>query len=236
MFSCEDDVLFFKEGKRGKNDKPRFISYTLEGKVIIGDGCEKSGYYTYESLEDRPKCVIARGLKPINYDYHFELGYDEFKDLLLHRGYTISFEMPFKYQSPLKDCLSDEMRLVAFNKKYNMVIVADSFCNKSRFNSIKCYCYGLGVAIRRPMMFMGSGTYTVFDLTYVRHVRGYMEAPLHYVERVSYKSTDVKIDPEDAPCGFTYADVPDGVQDFDMYARKFHDLCSTELREYLYRE
>ena len=233
MFSCEDDVLFFKEGKRGKNDKPRFISYTLEGKVIIGDGCEKSGYYTYESLEDRPKCVIARGLKPINYDYHFELGYDEFKDLLLHRGYTISFEMPFKYQSPLKDCLSDEMRLVAFNKKYNMVIVADSIYHKSRFNNVKCYCYGVRGNFRQAMLCMGSWNYCVYDLEYAR---GYMESPLNFVERVACKSDDVEIDPKDAPCGFTYADVPDGVQDFDMYARKFHDLCSTELREYLYRE
>lgn len=235
MFSCEDGVLFFKEGKSGKDGKPRFISYTLEGKVIIGEGCEKSGYYNYESLEDKLKCVIARGLKPVNYDYYPEIGYDEFKDLLLQRGYIISFEMPFKYQSPSKEYLIDEMRLVAFNKKYNMVIVADSFCNKSRFNSIECYCYGLRVAIRRPMMFMGSGTYSVFDLTYVRHVRGYMEAPLHYVERVSYKSTDVKIDPQDAPCGFTYADHPSGVKDFAMYAKKFYDLCSPELRDYLYK-
>ena len=87
------------------------------------------------------------------------------------------------------------------------------------------------VAIRRPMMFMGSGTYSVFDLTYVRC---YMEAPLHYVERVSHKGTDVKIDPKDAPSGFTYADHPSGVKDFAMYAEKFHDLCSPELREYLY--
>lgn len=233
MFSCEDGILFFKEGKSDKDNKPRFISYTLEGKVIIGEGCEKSGYYTCESFEDKPKCIIAKGLKPVNYDYYPGIGYDEFKDLLLQRGYTISFEMPFKYQYPLEKYLTDEMRLVAFNKKYNMVIVADSIHNKSCFNSIECYCYGLSVDIGRPMMFMGSGVYSVFDLTYVI---GYMEAPLHYVERVAYKGTDVRIDPKDAPGGFTYADRPSGVKDFAMYAEKFHDLCSPELREYLYKD
>lgn len=233
MFSCDDEVYFFKEGKRDKNNKPRFISRTLQGKVIIGEGCTKPGYYAYEFLEDKPKCMIARGLKRVNYDYYSGMGYEEFRELLLSRGYSISFEMPFKWKNPIDDKFHDEMRLVAFNRDYNMVIVADSFRNKSCFNSIECYCYGLRGNVRHPMMSMVSATYSVFDLT---HARGYMEAPLQYLEGVSYMGTYVKIDPKDAPCGFTYADNPSGVKDFAMYAKKFHDLCSPELREYLYKD
>lgn len=231
MFSCEDDVLFFKEGKSGKDGKPRFISRNLLGKVIIGEGCTKPGYYTYEFLEDKPKCMIARGLKRVNYDYYSGMGYEEFRELLLSRGYSISFEMPFKWKNPIDDKFHDEMRLVAFNRDYNMVIVADSFRNKSCFNSIKCYCYGLRGNVRHPMMSMVSATYSVFDLT---HARGYMEAPLQYLEGVSYMGTYVKIDPKDAPCGFTYADNPNSPEDFDMYREKFYNFCSPELRNYLY--
>lgn len=62
-----DKVLFFKKGKEDKNNNTRFISYTREGKVIIGEGVTCKGYYTYESLDEKPKCIIARGLKKIVY-------------------------------------------------------------------------------------------------------------------------------------------------------------------------
>lgn len=227
-----DKVLFFKKGKEDKNNNTRFISYTREGKVIIGEGVTCKGYYTYESLDEKPKCIIARGLKKIVYGYYTDIGYSEFKELLLKRGYSVSFEMPFKWVD-WDGKTHGEMRLVAFKRDYNMVIVADTIEGMSVFNSIKCYCYGVNsyYNMSSNLFCCGDNGHSVFDL---EKAKGYRDDPLRHVEIVSCKDMHVYVNPKDVPSGFTYVDNPMSKEDFRMYDRKFRDLCSSELREYLY--
>lgn len=227
-----DKVLFFKEGKKDKNNNTRFISYTREGKVIIGEGITCKGYYTYESLDEKSKCIIARGLKKIVYGYYIGMGYGEFKELLLKRGYLVSFEMPFT-RVGYDGKIHNEMRLVAFKKDYNMVIVADTFEDMSVFTSVKCYCYGVNAyyTMRSDLICCGDNGYSVFDL---EKAKGYRDDPLRYVEIASCKDMNVYVNPKDVPTGFTYADNPMCEEDFRMYDEKFRKLCSSELREYLY--
>lgn len=232
---CEN-IRLFKEGKPDKHGNNRYVAFTDEGKVIISEKPISTGYYTITRMRELPKCIIAEELVPVNCDYYPEIGYSRFRELLLERGYKISFEMPFKYKNPLDEAFHDEMRLVAFSRELNMVIVADTIYDQTKFNSINCYCYGVNGLYGGSILFsMGSSTCCVMDLTYSR--RGIKTAPLHFVESICCRDENIaNIHKSNMlPFGWTYADNPMDEEDFNHFSELFKSKCSPELRDYLYR-
>lgn len=229
----EKNTFFFRKGKPNKDGKARLVSFTKVGKVILSnDVLLEKGYYQCGTLRELRHCIIAENLKPVNYDYYEGMGYNKFRDMLKERGYEISFEMPFEYQSPLDEVIYNETRLVAFSKDLNMVIVADSIRNRTKFNNITCYLYGVdGLRNGLGLRTMGTRDSLVVDLTLTK--RG-MD-PLHFVESMCCKTKLSSIDHVSLPYGFTYADNPESIEDFVTFDKKFKDSCSEELKKYLYK-
>lgn len=225
------DIYYFEKGK-----KDRFISHTDYGKVIIAENCSSRGFAEVTSFDDREKVIIAK-VKRCLYDYYEDMRYEDFKELLVRRGYKIAFEQPFKakYRMYEKGRYTDEMRLVAYSEKLHMIIVADTFEAKSTFNSIDCYCYGVNCLrlsfLREKLLSMGSSTCTVFDLC-----KGFpyssVYSPLHSVEAFCVSELNFKIDRSDVPSGWTYADNPSSSEDFDYFTDKFLNQCPKELRDW----
>lgn len=210
--SSKDSVYLFTEGNRDKYGSRRFISNTSVVKKIIGIGSEN--------------CILATD---VLYDYYDGMDYDEFKELILSRGYLISHESPFVWNAPDGHAYKD-FQLVAFKKELNIVIIADSIYNKSTFNSIKCYCYGVDsdVAMLNELFIMGSYNCSVFDLVSGKHT----SQPLKAVESMAYTGNDVQILSTERPLGYFYSER--GVADSDSVRKRFYNSCSSELREYLY--
>lgn len=210
-----------------KGDKGTFISYDIFGKVIIGKNCKSPGFYKIQLIKELKNCYLVNVVEKVTYDYYDEMPYDEFKKLLISRGYKIAFEMPFKAEHP-EDSATDEMRIVAYSNELNMIIVADTFSLFNSFNSIKCYCYGLNAfdCTRDRLLSQGSAFCAVYDLVHP------FNKPLHYVESVAFKGCNAIKRLSDLPSGFTYADDPQNEYDFEYYREKFLSLCPMELKEW----
>lgn len=231
----QKNIKFFRKGKPSKNGKERYIAYSEEGKVILYEKPIKEGYYRIDHMRELEKCIIAEVLTPVDYDYYNYMGYEKFMRLLIERGYKIAFEMPFTRtrKGSLNDSSHVEMRLVAYSKEYNIVIVADTSHDMEWFYSIRCYCYGKDFIcpnVDSKTMVMHSNNCIVFELIQVASLT---KAPLYFLEGLAYKGKDAEIDL--IPPGFTYGDNPISEEDFRMYQKKFYDLCSPELREFLYK-
>lgn len=209
-------IYLFKEGKNG-----RHISRDLFGKIIIGENCSEPGFYILKELKELKNCYIAKIDKKVNFDYYPGMSYDEFKKFILHRGYKLAFEMPFKYEG------LDEMRLVVYSEKYNMIVVADTIKGKKKFNDIYCYCYGVnGLQSLRDRYFSKGSRYsTVYNI-----VNGGNEGALHCVEHYSFTCWKPTIRLSDIPSGFTYADNLIDEKDYSFYKNIFLDSCPPELK------
>lgn len=174
-------------------------------------------------------CYIVTVTQKVIYDYYDGITYREFKELLSSRGYTIAFEMPFTYEYSVngEKTTSMEKRLVAYSKRLNMIIVADTFSLCDSFSSVECYCYGMnGFFLEHPLLSYVSANMTVFDLTY----SGYKNGPLYAVERLCIPDNDLSWRKLEVPSGWTYADHPHSEEDFAYYERKFLALCPPELK------
>lgn len=227
MEEYKGKVYFFKKGK-----KDRYVSYTDLGKVIIGDNCKSEGYYNLTEVTEKETVIIAK-VKKCLYDYYDEMTYEDFKELVLERGYKLAFEQPFQrkyHMSGEGDKCTDEMRLVVYNKDLNMIIVADSINSMSLFNSVCCYCYGVNgnYLVKNKLFSHGSSNLTVFDLTY-SYSYG-ISCPLHRVEAYCYEDTLSKIKRCDAPSGWTYTENP--IDNFKYYEDRFLNQCPKELRDW----
>lgn len=227
MEEYKGKVYFFKKGK-----KDRYVSYTDLGKVIIGDNCKSEGYYNLTEVTEKETVIIAK-VKKYLYDYYDEMTYEDFKELVLERGYKLAFEQPFQrkyHMSGEDDKCTDEMRLVVYNKDLNMIIVADSINSMSLFNSVCCYCYGVNgnYLVKNKLFSHGSSNLTVFDLTY-SYSYG-ISRPLHRVESYCYEDTLSKIKRCDAPSGWTYTENP--TDNFKYYEDRFLNQCPKELRDW----
>lgn len=227
MEEYKGKVYFFKKGKKDK-----YVSYTDLGKVIIGDNCKSEGYYNLTEVTEKETVVIAK-VKKCLYDYYDEMNYEDFKELVLERGYKLAFEQPFQrkyHMSGEGDKCTDEMRLVVYNKDLNMIIVADSINSMSLFNSVCCYCYGVNgnYLVKNKLFSHGSSNLTVFDLTY-SYSYG-ISRPLHRVEAYCYEDTLSKIKRCDAPSGWTYTENP--TDNFKYYEDRFLNQCPKELRDW----
>ena len=230
-----DKAYYFKKGK-----KDRYVSYLDTGKVIIGSNCTSEGFYKLTDINERENVVIAKVVKCL-YDYYEGMSYKDFKDLLLKRGYKLAFEQPFqrKYHvSGEGDKCSDEMRLVVYNTEIHMVIVADTIYNMEKFNSIRCYCYGVNMQrgfVRNRMAVMGCYNCIVFNL---ENSNRYDLCLLNKVEEYCDREFSGKIPKCDAPSGWVYSDDIDvnagdeSENSFEFYARKFMSLCPAELRDW----
>ena len=224
------DIYYFEKGK-----KDRFISHTGYGKVIIAENCSSRGFAEVTSFDDREKVIIAK-VKRCLYDYYDGISYKDFKDLLLERGYKLAFEQPFQrkyHMSGEGSKCTDEMRLVAYNKELNMIIVADSIYSMSTFNSVCCYCYGVNgnYLVRHRLFSHGNSNLAVFDLV---HCNSYgVSRPLHIVEAYGSEDFSSKIKRCDVPSGWTYADSQgDVINSFDYFTDKFLNQCPKDLRDW----
>ena len=230
MEEYKGKVYFFKKGK-----KDRYVSYTDLGKVIIGDNCKSEGYYNLTEVTEKETVIIAK-VKKCLYDYYDEMTYENFKELVLERGYKLAFEQPFQrkyHMSGEGDKCTDKMRLVAYNKELNMIIVADSIYSMSTFNSVCCYCYGVNgnYLVRRRLFSHGNSNLAVFDLV---HCNSYgVSRPLHIVEAYGSEDFSSKIKRCDVPSGWTYADSQgDVINNFDYFTDKFLNQCPKDLRDW----
>lgn len=227
------DICFFEKGKKG-----RFISHTSLGKVIIGEDCDSTGFFSIKSFTELENVIIAKADKRL-YDYYEGMRYEDFKELLVRRGYKIAFEQPFKAEHCMYEkeghTYTNEVRLVAYSEKLHMLIVADTFEAKSTFNSIYCYCYGVNCLrlsfLREKLLSMGSNTCTVFDLC-----KGFpyssVYTPLHSVEAFCVSELNFKIDRSDVPSGRTYADADNVSGNYDYFKDKFLSQCPEDLRDW----
>ena len=227
MEEYKGKVYFFKKGK-----KDRYVSYTDLGKVIIGDNCKSEGYYNLTEVTEKETVIIAK-VKKCLYDYYDKMTYEDFKELVLERGYKLAFEQPFQrkyHMSGEGDKCTDEMRLVVYNKDLNMIIVADSINSMSLFNSVCCYCYGVNgnYLVKNKLFSHASSNLTVFDLTY-SYSYG-ISRPLHRVEAYCYEDTLSKIKRCDTPSGWTYTENP--TDNFKYYEDRFLNQCPKELRDW----
>lgn len=223
-------IYYFEKGK-----KDRYISYSDTGKVIIGSNCKSNGYYSLTEITEKENVIISK-VKKCLYDYYDGMSYKDFKELVLERGYKLAFEQPFqrKYHiSGESDKCTDEMRLVAYSKELNMIIVADSIYSMSMFNSVCCYCYGVNgnYLVRHRLFSHGNSNLTVFDLV---HCNSYgVSRPLHIVEAYGSKDFSSKIERCDTPSGWTYADSQgDVINNFDYFTDKFLNQCPKDLRDW----
>lgn len=231
-----ENMYLFKKNKYKDND--RSVAFSKSGKVIIAEKPVETGYYKVGSIKDFPTYVIASSLSPVYYDVYYGMGYSQFKELLLSRGYKISFEMPFEYTYPSNGVTTREKRLVAFSRELNMVIVADSINEGKSLHDINCYCYGVsGYGWRTRMFSHGSKNLTVMNLVYASLARDAVP-PLHSVEGICCRDEKVSINTSDLPRPFTYAENHLSramtVEEYKSYAMRFKEFCSDDLREYLY--
>lgn len=220
-------VYLFKKGKKGA-----LISHDDFGKIIIGENCTAPGFYKIRVKKELNKCYIVTAIQEVLYDYYDGMAYGEFKKLLSSRGYVIAFEMPFttEYRENGEKVVYAEKRLVAYSKRLNMVIVADTFSQWNTFNSIECYCYGTNAFdfINHKMMSFGSDNTAVFDLT-----RDVSEAePLHKAEEFCSPDADLSRYQLKIPSGWTYGDAPESEEDFANYKKMFLALCPPELKSW----
>ena len=218
-------VYLFRKGKNGA-----FISHDDYGKIIIGKNCTTPGFYKIRVKKELHKCYIADVIQKVLYDYYGGMTYEEFKELLSFRGYAIAFEMPFttEYYGNGEKVVYGEKRLVAYSKKLNMIIVADTFSQRNTFDSIECYCYGTNAFdfINHKMLSFGSDDVAVFDLS-----RDASEPePLHKVEESCSPDTDLSQYQLKVPSGWTYDDAPETEEDFANYEKMFLELCPPELK------
>lgn len=227
----KDGVYFFKKDRKCKKDRKgnaRYVSYTDFGKVIIARECPGEGFYSLVNVEERPKCIITDVKKEI-YDYYSGISYEEFKNLLKKRGYKLAFEMPLTYSYGDK-IISNEIRLVAYNPRLNMIVIVDTVNNKKGL-VIACYCYGVSgnKFYSNPMFVSGSHNYAEFKLS-APTLKGYK--PLHIVESYCRGGVIDKISGVGMPIGFTYADSLRTEEDFVGYRKDFLNRCPDKLRNW----
>ena len=221
----EYKAYYFRKGK-----KDRYVSYTDSGKVIIGSNCKSEGYYNLTEVIEKKTVIIAKVVKCLC-DYYDGISYEDFKKLVLERGYKLAFEQPFINRKGKKS--TDEMRLVVYSEKLHMIIVADSIYSMSTFNSVCCYCYGVNgnYLVRRRLFSHGNSNLAVFDLV---HCNSYgVSRPLHIVEAYGSEDFSSKIKRCDVPSGWTYADSQgDVINNFDYFTDKFLNQCPKDLRDW----
>lgn len=214
--------------KKGKNDK--FVSYDDCGKVIIADNCVKSGYYMItDILKNLKTCYVVTVSDEVLVDYYYGMTYDQLKDLLMNRGYTIACEIPFN-NPHIKSLPSTEHQMVAYNSKLNIVIIAETFSTYRDhiFNSIDCYCYGTSVFdnMRSRFISRGNSNLTVFDIA--TYTNSSQLQPLQYIE--SKASSDAEKGKFELPSCWTYADSRFGSEDIDKYTSRFLSHIPEDLK------
>lgn len=226
-----NEVYFFKKGKNN-----RYVSFTDYGKVIIGLTCDSEGFYKIKDISERESAILAVKVEKCLYDYYSDIGYDNLKELLLQRGYKLAFEQPFNRIS--KNIKTNEMRLVMYNLDLHMIVVADTIFNMEKFNSVRCYCYGVNMQrgfIRNRMAEMGYYNCIVFNL---ENSNRYDLCLLNKVEEYCDRGFNGKIPKCNAPSGWVYSDTIDVNADdesensYEFYARKFMSLCPKELQRW----
>lgn len=220
-------AYLFKKGKNGK-----FVSYDDCGKVIIADNCVKSGYYTItDILKNLKTCYVVTVSDEVLVDYYYGMTYDQLKDLLMNRGYTIACEIPFN-NPYIKSLPSTEYQMVAYNSKLNILIIAETFSTYSDhiFNSIDCYCYGTSVFdnMRSKFLSKGSSNVAVFDIVTYRNSTD--ERPLQFVEGKA--SSDAEKGKFELPNCCTYGDNISESTDIDKFRSRFLSLIPEELRSW----
>lgn len=220
------EIYLFRMGKKLKDGKDSYVSYTKAGKVIIGTNCTKTGFYRLVETKEREYSILAK-VEPVYYDYYNGMTYKDLKKLLTIRGYNIAFEMPFKYNS------SREFRLVVYNRTLNLVIIADTIEGGTKFNSIRCYSYHrskqLDNWVHKNLLVFDSDTVTCFDITGSSY---HFQTPLQEVEKLCTRGDIGKIAYHDMPQGFTYADSFNMNTNVNMYRDKFYSLCPSGLKEW----
>lgn len=214
--------------KKGKNNK--FVSYDDCGKVIIADNCVKSGYYMItDILKNLKTCYVVTVSDEVLVDYYYGMTYDQLKDLLMNRGYTIACEIPFN-NPYIKSLPSTEYQMVAYNSKLNIVIIAETFSTYSDhiFNSIDCYCYGTSTFDHMRSLFMsrGDSKLVVFDIASYRN-ETYIK-PLEFVE--SSASEHAYKGSFDLPSCYTYGDDISVYKDIDKCRSRFLSFIPEDLK------
>lgn len=224
MEEYKGKVYYFKKGK-----KDRYVSYTDLGKVIIGSNCNSAGYYNLTEVTEKETVIIAKVVKCLC-DYYDGISYEDFKKLVLEKGYKLAFEQPFINREGKKS--TDEMRLVVYSEKLHMIIVADTINSMLTFNSIKCYCYGVnGLFLVGLRIFShGNSDLAVFDLIYCRSYG--LLRPLYSIEGYCCKNFSSKIKRCNVPSGWTYAEASNAKLDFDYFTDKFLSQCPQDLRDW----
>lgn len=156
-----DIVLFVK----GKDDKP--IAYADNGKVILCKHSIDCRYVRITSVEEKPTVVLVTAENEYAYDYYDGISYEEFKEMIEHKGFNIEFERPFDYTPREGEATRKEMQLYAWNPDNNCVIVANTYNNRETLCSIELYCPGVDIWETRGLKgsYAGTSNFSIFELT-----------------------------------------------------------------------
>ncbi len=175
MLKTNDIILFV----HGKDKKP--VAYSNTGKVILCKHRISYGWAHVISVEERANVYLVKAISII-WDYHPEMNYSEFMELLPRLGFKIGFDIPFVYNSVLLIgsnsnpiyAHKNEHEIFAYNLANNMAIVATTWDNGKLFNSIEVYCPGIdGTSSLNKCR--GSHNMAIFDITLSK-----INSPLKY--------------------------------------------------------
>ena len=153
--SCNiNDLILIKEGKN--NNK---IAYCENGKIILFKNKIKCGFAKIDNIiSEKDNYVLVKAHNEIN-DYYYGINVEEFKKALTLNSFTIGYEYEFNYKGR-KEC-----QIFAYKKENGIIIIADSFDNKTCFNSIDVYVPNLNcMNIENNILYMGSSKISVFNL------------------------------------------------------------------------
>lgn len=169
MLKTNDIILF----KHGKNDRP--VAYSNTGKVILCKHRISYGWAHVISVEERESVYLVKAVN-ILWDYHSEMDYSEFMELLPRLGFKIGFDMPFVYNrvlligsngNPIYDH-TKEHEIFAYNLANNMTIVATTWDNGKRFSSVEVYCPCIDGTSQLNKC-RGSHNMAIFELTHLKN-------------------------------------------------------------------
>lgn len=167
------DRIVLREGKDN-----RLVSFTPYGKVILLNGKGlRPGYAEVLSIEEKEKYFIAK-VKNVVEDVYPYIGYEEFLNVLETQGFTLGYDITFKYETysnvrqdgEVIEEVRTEHQILAYRLDTGLVVVAETWEEGKSFNTIRVYMPGVnGVRMllghgRMRCAFTGNATMAEFDL------------------------------------------------------------------------